>query len=313
MAARPDPTPTVQPIASFPENPQPPIERIPVQAPDADVRPKVLMALAAANYLQGGKRPATSSVLISSSKHLNDPYYRDAVAQQATRRHGHDLPPPYMIPVVSRAITETTDFARFAELLAAEKVRMPALGEWLDAREDWTFNKADLAGCDEGTLGREIFDLMSIPGVNMEFAYAGKASTTDAEYLQRRRGYYHDIEHIVSGFDANSAGEAALAIMNATQDARFFTPELAQYLSAPGMWVSALGLFRNALHYHHVMPTYFDATRQGIAAGQAIRQPMFLIRWIDYIDWQLDDIAAHLGFERGPGRAWQWTTDATMD
>lgn len=311
MAARPDPTLNTPLPDSFPVNPQPPSGRVPSPGPDVDVRPGTTMAPGSARYLQGEKLPQTSSVLISNSKYLNNPYYRDAFAQQGLRRHTDDLPPPYMVPLMSRAITETTDFARVAELLAAEKLRIPALGAWLDAREDWKFDKAAMAKCAEGTLGHEIFKLMNIPGVNMEFASAEKAAATDIEYLQKRRSYFHDIEHIVSGFEANAAGEGALAVMNATQDSRFFTPELAQYLSAPGMWVTALGIFRNALHYHHVMPTYFDGIRQGIGAGQALRQPMFLVRWIDYVDWQLDDIAAHLGFERGPGHDWRWTTEAT--
>jgi hypothetical protein len=29
------------------------------------------------------------------------------------------------------------------------------------------------------------------------------------------------------------------------------------------------------------------------------------------LDWQLDDIAAHLGFARGPAQGWDWTTAAT--
>jgi ubiquinone biosynthesis protein COQ4 len=33
-------------------------------------------------------------------------------------------------------------------------------------------------------------------------------------------------------------------------------------------------------------------------------------RWEDYLDWQLDDLAAHLGFEPGPGDEWHWTTEA---
>jgi len=31
----------------------------------------------------------------------------------------------------------------------------------------------------------------------------------------------------------------------------------------------------------------------------------------EYLDWQLDDIVAHLGFARGPAQGWDWTTEAT--
>ena len=296
---------------AFPSNPQPPIARTPLPGPDEDVRPKHGMAPGAARYLQGDSLPQTSSVLISNSQYLNNPYYREAFATQALRRHGPDLPPTYMVPIMSRALQETTDPERVADLLATEKARLPALGAWLDARDDFSFRKDDLAGCAKGTLGQALFELMSIPGVDMEFSSRENAGLSDLDYLTKRRAYFHDIEHIVTGFGPNSAGEAALSIMNVTADSRFLTPELAQTLSAANMWVTATGMYRTSLHYHHALPTYLDAVQQGIAAGLAVRQPMCLVRWIDFVDWRLDDIADELGFARGPGAAWDWTTDAT--
>jgi ubiquinone biosynthesis protein Coq4 len=58
------------------------------------------------------------------------------------------------------------------------------------------------------------------------------------------------------------------------------------------------------------MPDYLDAMRRGITAGQALKKPLFMLEWSDYLDWQLDDIAATLGFERGPGAGWDWSTAA---
>jgi hypothetical protein len=51
--------------------------------------------------------------------------------------------------------------------------------------------------------------------------------------------------------------------------------------------------------------------QRGISVGSALREPLFLYQWEGYLDWQLDDIAKHLGFIRGPGPEWDWTTDAT--
>lgn len=53
---------------------------------------------AGARYMQGPTPRVTSSVLISNSKYLNSPYFRDAFMHQALRRHGHDLPATYMVP-----------------------------------------------------------------------------------------------------------------------------------------------------------------------------------------------------------------------
>jgi ubiquinone biosynthesis protein COQ4 len=296
----------------FATNPQPPSARTPLPGQKDDVRPRLGLPPTQSRYLQGDNLPVTSSVLISNSKYLNNPIYREAYATQALRRHGPDLPPTYMVPLMVRAFQETTDFGRFAELLELEKQRFPEFGEWLNAREDFSFRKEELVGYPAGTLGRALFDFLSIPGMDMEFNInKEKTGTSDMDYLQKRRGYFHDLEHMVTGFAANSAGESALSIMNATQDSRFFFPELAQMLSGANMWVTSTGLYRTSLHYHHAMPTYLDAVQQGIAAGLTIRQPLFMVRWVDYLDWQLEAIAVHLGFVRGPGQAWDWTTEST--
>jgi ubiquinone biosynthesis protein COQ4 len=145
----------------------------------------------------------------------------------------------------------------------------------------------------------------------MEFAGKHKTDTSDLEYLSLRRGSLHDIEHMVTGFGPNTAGENALSIMNVTADANYFTPELAQMMSQANVWITSTGYNRTALHYHHALPTYLNAMQQGIAAGLALRKPLFLVQWEDYLDWTYEDIAAHLGFKRGPGAQWDWTTDAT--
>jgi hypothetical protein len=56
-------------------------------------RPPLAQTLdeAEARYMQGARAPATSSVLISNSRYLNSPTYRDVFAQSALRRHGDGL------------------------------------------------------------------------------------------------------------------------------------------------------------------------------------------------------------------------------
>jgi ubiquinone biosynthesis protein Coq4 len=121
----------------------------------------------------------------------------------------------------------------------------------------------------------------------------------------------HDIEHLVTGFGPNPAGEVALALCNVAATARYFTPASAQYFSHATYFVSTASFARASLHYHGVLPTYFEAMQKGIAVGLALEKPLFLVEWEECLDWQLDDIAAHLGFARGPAQGWDWTTEAT--
>jgi len=284
--------------------------RVPSPGPEIDLRPRMGLDKTQQVYMQGDKLPQTSSVLISNSKYLNNPFYREAYVTQALRRHGHDLPPTYMVPLMVRAFEETTDFRRMAQLLAEEKVKNPAFGAWLDERRHSAYRRDDMAKYAPGTLGHEIWAFLGT-GFDMEFAGKAKAEMSDLEYLIFRRGSLHDIEHMVTGFGPNAAGENALSMTNVAADANYFTPELAQMFSQANVWITSTGYNRAALHYHHVLPTYLNAMQQGIAAGLALSQPLFLNQWEDYLDWSFEDIAAHLGFTRGPGAAWDWTTDAT--
>jgi ubiquinone biosynthesis protein COQ4 len=261
-------------------------------------------------YLQGPNDPATSSVLISNSKYLNSPIYRDAYTQQALRRNGRDLSPTYTIPFMGRALQDTTDYARFAVLLAEEKNKNADFAKWVDARR-WTSYKPDaLVQYADNTLGGTIRLFLSGSGMNMEFLNPTEARD-DLQYVQQRRGVLHDIEHMVTGFGPYAAGEQALSICNVTAVSRYFSPKLAHYLSHPNYYVSSAGYMRTALHYHEVMPTYLDAMRQGITMGMALEKPLFLVEWENYLDWDLEDLAAHLGIVRGPGDGWAWTDDAS--
>jgi ubiquinone biosynthesis protein Coq4 len=280
-----------------------------VMAKNADPQAGRVMDKGESLYMQGEVEPATSSVLISNSRYLNSPLYRDAFAQSALRRHGHDLPPTYTIPAMIRAIDDVTDYAAAARLLAEEKVKNPEFGAWVDARRWKTYDPAELIGYADGTLGAGLRTFLA-KGYDIEFMKPREIKS-DLQYVMQRRSVVHDIEHIVTGFGPNSAGEQALAICNVTAMARYFTPDLSQYLAHHTYFVSIGGYARAALHYHAALPVCLEAMQLGIAAGMALKKPLFLMNWEDHLDRQLDDLAAEMGFDRGPGEAWDWTTEAT--
>ena len=264
----------------------------------------------AARYMQGDAEPATSGVLISNSKYLNNPYYRDVYAQYALRRHSRDLPTTYLIPALGKALGEVTDYADFSRRLQAEKEANQELGAWLAARRYTAYRREDLAGSASGTLGHAIWEFLGISGVEMELDKGIKV-TNDIEYISKRRGANHDIEHLVTGFGPNSAGELALALTNITAGASYFTPELAQHINAGITFLSSASLQRNSLHYPAALPVVLDAIRLGIEMGRALKRPLLLVQWEDMLDWQIDDIVSHLGIVRGPAAGWNWTTGAT--
>jgi ubiquinone biosynthesis protein Coq4 len=293
------------------------VSRLPIET--AAVRPDEILAPPVGptadesfcRYMQGEVPPATSSVLTSNSKYLNSPNYRDAFCHQALRRHGHDLPPTYNVPPMYRAIAEVTDQMEAARMIAAEKEKNPEFAHWVDVetRRNTVYRIEDLRDKADGTFGAALRTFLE-RGYDMAYGREDRELTTDLDFILRRRGLSHDIEHIVTGFGPNTAGEQALAMSIIVASARYFSPDLAHYLSHHMAFVACGGLMRTTLHYHDTVPTYYDAVRQGIALGQAVKRPLWMERWEDYLDWQLGDLAAHLGFEPGPGDDWHWTTEA---
>ena len=279
-------------------------------APSVDAPPEYRAE--EARYMTGANEPVTSSVLISNSKYLNDPYYRDVFSQFALRRHGHDLPETYLIPNMVRAINEVKDMGEFVRLFEEEKVRKPDFAAWLDARRYTVYDPAGMRHYKDGTLGAIIRDFIDKSGMEMQFMMKGEEPRNDIEYSVKRRVASHDIEHMVTGFGPHELGESALAIMNTTSNYGYFTPALARHMSEHTMFVQATGYYRVSLHYPDLMPYELEAMRQGIAAGQGLKKPLFMVDWEDYLDWQADDICTDLGFVRGPGDGWAWSLDASV-
>ena len=58
---------------------------------------------------------------------------------------------------------------------------------------------------------------------------------------------------------------------------------------------------------------FLEATRLGIAAGEGISLPLFMIPWHDHLDWTLEEFATHYGFERGPDAGWDYSDDLCRD
>jgi ubiquinone biosynthesis protein COQ4 len=272
------------------------------------------MSDAEAQYMRGvGREPAKPSVLVSNSKFLSDPYYRDTWAQFSLRRVGNDVAETYLIPNMSKALAAVTDVAEFIQLIEAEKVKYPLFGEWLAAKRLKIYKPDELEGHADGTLGAEIRTFLLESGMDIDFIMKNEAPKSDFDYLLKRRGASHDIEHMVTGFGPVHAGEVALGFANVTSTARFFTPELAHYLSSATMFTSTAGLYRDSLHYPATLPTMLEAVRMGIQAGESVNKPLFMVDWEDYLDWPLAEIAAHLNIKRGPATAWDWTKDACKD
>jgi ubiquinone biosynthesis protein COQ4 len=262
------------------------------------------MIAADAAYMKGDGAPVAGSIPMSTSRYLNSPLFSHAYTTLALRRFGHDIPVTYDIPDMQRGIEDVADLKNTVRLIAEEREKKPEFAAWLDRRTYTSWKAEEMVHYADGTLGAEIRDFITKSGMDIEFAYKGKEVASDIEYLFKRASQSHDIQHMVTRFGPNIAGETAMAMMNVTCDANYFSPELAHALYTGTLFVSSASYMRAGLHYPAGMPILLEAMERGIAAGRAIRKPLLMIDWEDYLDWQIADIAPDLGFEPGPGDAW---------
>jgi ubiquinone biosynthesis protein Coq4 len=258
-----------------------------------------------AAYMRGAKEPVAGSVPMSTSKYLNSPLFVHAYATMGLRRMGEDVACTYDIPTMSRGLADVADYAEAMRLLDEEKTHNPAFAAWLNRRRPIDITAKAVANCAEGTFGAALRDFMA-QGFKVDFINNFEAKN-DLEYLMKMIGHTHDIQHIVTGFGPNHAGEHALALLNIASTYKHFSPELAGFVCAANQFVSWALLTRVSLHYRAAMPIILEATRLGIEAGQSLTTPLFMIDWDEYYDWPLERMASHLGIARGVGAAWDYT------
>lgn len=265
-------------------------------------------------YLMGDVPPAAPSIINTSSKYLNNPYYRDVYAQLSLRRRGTDIAGTYCIPMAQKAVAEVTDFEEYAQLVEVEKAKNPEFAAWLEARAFTVFTKEGMAGYEEGTLGHAIWDFLVKTGYQSDKLSPTPRTDdmTDIDYIVLREGSIHDLEHLVTGFGTNSCGESAVVWQDVTSFTNYFSPELAHYIYTPLTFLLTAGLQAQSLHYPKVFPATLEALRQGISMGQALKRPLLLEPWEDMFDWQISDIREHLGINPGPGAEWDWTSEASI-
>lgn len=106
-------------------------------------------------YLMNGiTRVATdSSVLVSSSRYLNDARVRDWVATHMLRRNGPDVPTPSDSIQLVQILREVQDIDHINALFAAERRQNPALDQWFRERFVSTFQVDDLTHYAPDTVG----------------------------------------------------------------------------------------------------------------------------------------------------------------
>ena len=255
-----------------------------------------------------------SSILISSSPYLNDPELRDLIAQEMLRRNGPDLPTTAYIPHVVKCFMKYENWPRIFQLFEEEKARLPEFKAWLEGRKISLFTEEELANPEPGTLKEVVYDFVTNSPYNMDFFYQGLKIENDFDFYQKERTHSHDIEHMITGFETNHAGEIALLEANEVAVFDYFVPELAAFFNRTSAYLKAKTTMKSGLHYPESYAMEVKARQIGAAQGAAWKHPLFLIPYRDMLDRKIEDIREEFGITNPPPPGeWAHTTALAQD
>jgi len=281
---------------------------------DTDIAAKVSDADFAYYNGSGPTFTTESSTLISSSLYLNHGELRTLIAQEMLRRNGPDLPNTAFIPNVVKILMELENWPRIFQLFEEEKTRLPLFRQWLESRKLSLFEVDELKGARPGTLRAVIHDFVVNSGYNMDHFYQGMEIRTDFDFYMKERTHTHDIEHMITGFETDHAGEVALLAANARALYQYFVPELAAFFNRVGAYLKAKTVMKSGLFYPEAFKIELDAEDVGAAQGRAWKHPLFLIPYRDHLDWQVKDLREEFGITNPPTPGqWSWTTAVSED
>lgn len=253
-------------------------------------------------YFNGAIRKVEteSSVLVSSSKYLNNADLRHLIAQEFLRRNGADLPNTAYIPEVAQILMMLEDFPRIMQLFEEEKARLPKFREWCDKKSLADFKKDEVKDCAPGTLGAALYDFMVNSGYELDIFYREIQVVNDLTFYLRQTALTHDIEHIISGFGPNHGGELALLSANMHSKSLYFVPEMSSFFSRIAFYLKAKTVMKDGLHYPEAMTLHLEAEYRGAEQGRNWKYPIMLADWRGMTDWQIADIREELGITPVP-------------
>ena len=235
------------------------------------------------SYLMKGIETVStdSSVLVSSSRYLNDARVRDWVATHLLRRNGLDIPTPSDSIQLVQILREVQDIDHINALFAAERQQNPALDAWFKEGFISTFGLDDLKGYGPETVGGIFYAQLTDNDLQVDIV-PPFTPRNDYEYFQLRAGQTHDLEHILGGGGFDFIGELVPYYMRLTNLFVHMSPELAGELSAFSILGSTRIITRAVLHYPQTWLITQNAVERGAKVGRE-SAPLYMMRYEDVL------------------------------
>ncbi|ANI79684.1 MULTISPECIES: hypothetical protein [Sphingobium] len=221
-------------------------------------------------YLLRGVMPVEteSSILISSSKYLNNPRLREWLAMILLRKNGPDMPAPAEMYEFLPILESLRDFDAIEEMFSAERKVNPQLDAWFSEGFISTYTIEEFAQYAPGSLGGIFYKQMTEGDYEIQIT-PWKEPQTQLEYYNLRSGQTHDFEHILTGGGFNFMGELVPYWYRLTNVPKHMhNPHLAAEVNMIHIFGSLRYTVRTMLHYPEVWPTCVNAIQRGMKVGQ---------------------------------------------
>ncbi|WP_340586980.1 Coq4 family protein [Erythrobacter alti] len=246
--------------------------------------------------MQGIKKVETdSSVLVSSSRYLNDARVRDWVSTHLLRRNGSDVPTPSDSIQLVQILREVQDIDYINELIAAERKSNPELDAWFAEGFSSSFTLEDLGQYAPDTVGGIFYAELSKNSLDVNIVPPFEPKN-DFEYFNLRAGQTHDLEHIMGGGGFDFIGELVPYYMRLTNLFVHMSPELAGELSAFSIFGSTRIITRAVLHYPQTWLITQNAMERGAKVGRE-SAPLYMMKFEDVFDMTPEAAREKLGIK----------------
>jgi len=235
-----------------------------------------------------------SSVLVSSSKYLNNARLREWVAKILLRRNGADIPPPAEMYEFVSILNEIRDFDAIEAKFTAERKVNPEMDAWFSEGFISTYTIEDFANYSPGSLGAIFYRQMTVGEYQIQIV-PFEEPKTQLDYYNLRSGQTHDFEHILCGGGFNFMGELVpywYRLTNVPKHIR--SPELASEVNTIHIFGSLRYTVRTMLHYPQVWPTAVNAIQRGMRVGQ-LSGALFMKKLETVFHLPLEEARAALG------------------
>ena len=209
-----------------------------------------------------------SSVLVSSSKYLNNARLREWVALAALRRNGPDFPPAAEMYELIQSLAELRDFDHIEAMITEERKVNPAFDAWFAEGFTSNYKIEDLKDYAPDSVAGTYYRVATEGNYEIQIVPDFKPRS-QWEYYSLRAGQTHDYEHILTGGGFNYMGELIPYWFRlATIHTHIRNKELAGEMSVMSIFGTMRYVIRTMLHYSEVWETALECIAQGIRIGR---------------------------------------------